>query len=396
MLDNSVSVIAAVSKSFKKYLFALSMFTQALFIAYYVYLSVTNFEATHLFILYISILVLAVAVMFIDIFTLDITSFKTRYIKGMTKRFINGASWIFKLGVIGYNIYLITQNPVTETGLLFLIFTSLFLVIQVIASLFSWLISYYSELFMYALKMDYENIIDEDADPNQRPIGQALNKVTSRVNHKDKINELSVKHELFSSIKDELEKDNQIKIRGKVVRRKTIEKIILHYYDKACSYYISQKKINSLIDNVHINLESFIYEDDKAFLLDFFLENYHEKVYIGLSEHATKLIIACFLFLLDDYNKNIVDVVYKSLLKEIIDIKTWSVRKEENLSSGNLNIDRALAIAKDTKTQYELYKEETVGSEFESIIFKIIKDSAIENGRIKFKRKIRHFFGLDK
>ena len=45
-------------------------------------------------------------------------------------------------------------------------------------------------------------------------------------------------------------------------------------------------------------------------------------------------------------------------------------------------------IAKDTKTQYELYKDETIGSEFESLIFKVVKDSAIENGRIMLKKKI--------
>ena len=395
MLDNSISVIASVSKSLKKYLFILSVVTQVIFIAYYVYLTVTNFETLHLAILYIFILSLAVTVLLIDIFTIDITSFKTKHIKVMTKRVINGASWIFKLGIIGYNIYLVTVNPVTEIGLLFMIFTSLFLVIQVIASLFGWLIAYYSELFIYAVKMDYENIIDENTDPNQRPIGQALNKFTSQIDHKDKVNELSVKHELFSSIKDELEKDNPIKIRGRVVKRKKAERIILHYYDKACKYYLSQKRINSLIDKIHINFEYFVHHNDKAFLLDFFLENYHEKIYVGLSEHAIKLIISCFLFLLDDYNKNIIDVVYKSLLKEIIDIKTWSIKKEESLSSGNLDIERVLNVAKETKTQYELYKEETVGSEFESLVFKIIKDSAIENGKIKFKRKIRQIFGMD-
>lgn len=395
MLDNSISVIASASKSLKKCLFILSIFTQTLFIAYYVYLTVTSFETIHLAILYISVLVLAVAVLVIDIVTIDITSFKTKHIKVMTKRIINGVSWLFKLIIIGYNIYLVTINPITEAGLLFLIFTSLFLVIQVITSLFGWLISYYSELLIYAVKMDYEDIIDEGTDPDQRPIGHALNKFTSRVNHKDKVNELSVKHELFSSIKDELEKDNPIKIKGKIVRRKKVERIVLHYYDKACKYYLSQKKINNLIDKIHINFEYFIHNNDKAFLLDFFLENYHEKIYVGLSEHAIKLIISCFLFLLDDYNKNIIDVVYKSLLKEIIDIKTWSIKKDETLSSGNLDIERALNIAKETKTQYELYKEETVGSEFESLVFKIIKDSAIENGKIKFKRKIRQIFGIN-
>ena len=391
MFDNSISVISGISRSLKKYLFVLSIVTQCLFIAYYTYLVATNKDNTHLLILYSPILFFAFVLLFIDIFTVDITNFQTKNIKAVTKRIINGLSWIFKAGIISYNIYLSVTRPVTEASKLFLIFSGVFLVIQIIASMFGWLLSYYSELFLYALKMDYENIIDENADPDQRPIGHALNKFTYQKDHKSKVNELSVKHELFGSIKDELEKEDSIKFKGKVVRRKKAERIILFYYKKANKIYASEKKVKSLIEKVHIHLSYYVHHDDKAFLLDFFLENHYEKIYVGLSEHATKLIIACFLFLLDDNNKDITNVVFKALLKEIIDIKSWPL-KVKSQSSDNLDIDRALKVAKDTKDQYELYKEETIGSEFESLIFKIIKDSAIENGRIKLKRTVRNIF----
>ena len=395
MFDNSISVISGISRSLKKYLFILSIITQCLFIAYYTYLVVTNSDNIPLLVLYSPILFFAIVLLFIDIFTVDITSFQTKNIKAVTKRIINGLSWIFKAGVISYNIYLSVTRPVTEASKLFLIFSGVFLVIQIIASLFGWLLSYYSELFLYALKMDYENIIDENADPNQRPIGQTLNKFTNKKDHKSKINELSVKHELFGSIKDELEKENSIRFKGKIVKRKKAERIILLYYKKANKIYTSEKKIKSLIEKVHIHLSYYVHHDNKAFLLDFFLENHYEKIYAGLSEHATKLIIACFLFLLDDNNKDITNVVFKALLKEIIDIKSWPL-KVKTVSSNNLDIERALKVAKETKDQYELYKEETIGSEFESLIFKVIKDSAIENGRIKLKRKVRSFFKMDK
>ena len=396
MFDNSVSVLASVSKSLKKYLFILGIVTQCLFIAYYTYLVITNIETIPLVILYSPILFFAIVLLFIDIFTVDITSFKTINIKIVTKRIINGLSWLFKAGVISYNIYLTTTRPVTEASKMFLIFSSVFLIVQIISSLFGWLLSYYSDLFLYAIKMDYENLIDEDTDSSQRPIGQALNKFTKQKDYKSKVNELSVKHELFGSIKDELEKEKVVKINGKVIKRKKAERIALLYYRKANKYYPSSKKTKSLIDFINLSLTHYLYQNDKAFLLDFFLENHYEHKYVGLSEHAVKLIIACFLFVLDNNNKDIISVVYKALLKEIIDIKSWSAPTGKEITNNNLDIQKALEIAKETKTQYELYKDETVGSEFESLVFKLIKDTAIENGRIMIKRQVRKFFKKDK
>ena len=73
--------------------------------------------------------------------------------------------------------------------------------------------------------------------------------------------------------------------------------------------------------------------------------------------------------------------------------------KAVELSRSNVassRYDRVLSIAKETKTQYELYKDETIGSEFESLIVKVIKDGVIENGKITIRRKLRSFFGKDK
>ena len=91
-------------------------------------------------------------------------------------------------------------------------------------------------------------------------------------------------------------------------------------------------------------------------------------------------------------------VIYNALIKEIIDIKSWSLAspKNEERREDIYNVEKdyykAMDIAKESKTQYELYKDETIGSEFESLIFKIVKDSAIENGKLVIKRKIRSFF----
>ena len=75
--------------------------------------------------------------------------------------------------------------------------------------------------------------------------------------------------------------------------------------------------------------------------------------------------------------------------------------KEEAKGTPSTNIvrvkfDRAFGIAKKSKTQYELYKEETVGSELESLVFKTVKDSVIESGKNTLRRKLRSFFKIDK
>ena len=397
MFDNSVSVISSISRSLKKYLFILGIATQILFISYYIYLVVTKGGSLPLLILFSFVLFFAVVALLIDIFTVDITSFKSKIVKKNFKRVINYFSWICKVGVIAYNIYYNTTHAATEASMMFLIFSSIFLIVQIIASLFNWLFSYYSELFMYALKMDYINIIDEKEDPNQRPIGQALNKYTNQKDHRDKINELAIKHELYGSIKDELQKEQPIKFNGRIVKRKQAERIILRYYRKASRYYSSPKKIKNLLDVINNKFLNSIYNNNTVFLLEFFLHNAYDHIYVGLSEHAVKLIIACFLFLLDDNNPKIIDVVYKALLKEIIDIDTWSKKnpRAEELSKSNsvgAKYDRAIAVAKETKEQYELYKEETIGSEFESLIFKVVKDTAIENGKLLIKRKFKDWF----
>lgn len=397
MFNNSLSVLSSIARSLKRYLFWLGIVTQTLFIAYYTYLIVTNYQVIHLVVPYASVLLFAIILLFIDIFTRDISDSKSKILKVRTKRLLTGLSWFFKAAVISYNIYITITHDVTEASKMFLIFSSIFLIVQILSSLFGWLLSYYSELFLYALKMDYENIIDEKDDPNQRPIGQALNKFTNEQDHKDKVNELAVKYELYGSIKDEIKREGTIRFNGKVVKKKKAEKIVLRYYKKASKYYSSPKKIYRLLGDINIKLMQTINGNDKAFLLEFFLRNSYEQNYVGLSEHAIKLIIGCFLFLLDDNNKDIIDVVYKALTKEIIDIKEWSVvKKPLTPNSGlSLKVERAMNIAKDTKTQYELYKDETIGSEFESLIFKVVKDSAIENGRIMLKKKIRKFFKKD-
>ena len=256
-------------------------------------------------------------------------------------------------------------------------------------------------MILYALKMDYENAIDENADPDQRPIGKALNKMTNQQEHRDKVNELAIKHSLHGSIKEQIEKNDTVKFNGVIIKRRKAERIILHYFYKAGKYYTSRKKTKILLDEINTKLLKDINESKEAFLLEFFLHNHYDKIYVGLSEHAVKLIMASFLFILDGNNKDIINVVYKALTKEIIDIKTWSKPdphplEQPSVSKVTLQFSKALGIAKDAKEQYELYKEETITSEFESLIFKIIKDAAIENGRITLKRKIRSFFRRDK
>lgn len=401
MFDNSISIISGISRALKKYVYILSIVTQVMFLAYYTYLLVVNRENIYLLVLYSAITFLAFILLIINIVAVDITDFKNKLIKTKTKRIINIISWVFKAAVIGFNIYVIVTNPTTEANKMFLIFSSIFLIVQIMSSVISWLFSYYTDLFLFALKMDYESLLKDDEKAEDHPIGQYLNKTIGPVDRTEKVNEQVVKHELYGSIKDELLKEDPIKIKGKVVKRRKVEKVILHYYAKANQYYVSEKKIHHLVGEIDTKLSAYVNSSDKAFVLQFFVHNHMEHIYKGLSEYATKLIIANFLFLLDDNDKAIIDVTYNSILKELIDIKNWSAPDNSEKEKASYNrvdkeIDRTLSIVKASRVEYELYKDETILSEIESIALRKAGGAFIDYGKNAIKKSIRGIFHKDK
>ena len=365
MFDHSVAVIASISRNLKKYLNISSIITQLLFIGYYSYLIVVNLDNLKFLIAYALICFFAFGLLVVDI----ITTFKeldrkARRVKARTKRIINYFSWAVKLTVIIFNAILIVNNEATEAARILLIFSGVFLLLQILLTLTTTLFSYYLDLLLYGLKMDYETLIDGEAS-NSKPVGKLLNNVTKDMDYKDDINELSIKHEVRGTIKHEIEKEFPLKINNKVIKRKKAERIIIHYYNKANKYYVSTAKLSKLLDQLKAHHITYLTSDDKLYTFLFFAHNHISKNYYGLSEYALKLVIATLLFIEDGNDRAVIDVAFNAIRKELFDVPAWSrvIKEGKNINE----YYRVLDIVKEQKIMYKKNREETILSEFKDI-----------------------------
>ena len=365
MFDHSVAVIASISRNLKKYLNITSIITQLLFIGYYSYLIVVNVSNLKYLVAYSLICGFAFLLLIVDIVsTFRELDRKAKRMKARTKRIINYFSWIVKLTVIIFNAILIVNNEATEAARILLIFSGVFLLVQILLTLITTLFSYYLDLLLYGLKMDYEALIDSESS-NSKPVGKLLNQVTKDINYKDEINELSIKHEVRGTIKHELEQEFPLKINNKVIKRKKAERIIIHYYNKANKYYLSAHKLEGLLARLKQEHITYLTSDDKLYVFLFFTNNHLTKNYKGMSEYALKLIIATLLFIVDGNDRSIIEVAFNAIRKELFDVNSWSEVIKEGKSKNEYY--RVLDIVKEQKIIYKKNREETILSEFKDI-----------------------------
>lgn len=371
MFDHSVAVISNISKSLKKYLDISSIITQLLFMGYYAYLIVINVSKLQFLISYSFIEAFAFAILIVDIVSIfrDLDHHGRR-MKAKTKRIIHYFSWMVKVIVIIFNIILLVRGEVSEVGSLFLIFSGVFLIIQILITLMSTLFSYYLDLFLYGLKMDYENIIDEEAS-NKRPLGRMLGNITKDMDYRDNINEISIKHEVNGAIKKELESEFPLKINGKLVKRRKAERIILHYYAKANKYYLSHNRLSKLLKELEENHITYLTSDTHLYVLLFFANNHLSKTYKGLSEYALKLIIATLIFINEGNDRSIIDLSFNAIKKELFDVNNWS--EVINHEHRNSEYYKVLDIVKEEKSLEKKNREATIATELGAITFKEIE-----------------------
>ncbi|MCR4879870.1 MAG: hypothetical protein K5906_02820 [Bacilli bacterium] len=371
MFDHFIAVLDYIRLSLKKYLNITSIVTQLLFMSYYAYLIVINVNDIKYLLAYSFIEGFAFIILIVDIFTSfsELTRHGKR-IKAKWKRIINYGSWVAKAIVIGFNISLIVKGEATEAGKIFLIFSAVVLILQIMVTIISSLFTYYIDLMMYGLKMDYESLVDKE-EAKVRPVGKLLNKMTKDIDYRDNIDKYSVHHEMRGTIKKELEKEYPLKINNKIVKRKKVEKVILHYYKKANKYYISSIKLKSLIEELKEHHITYLTSDDKLYVFLFFAYNHLKCNFKGLSEYATKLIIACLLFIIDGNDRSMVDVIYRSITKELFDIANWSkiIKKPDDESE----VNKVITIVKASKEEYKKNREETIASEFKDLAIQEIE-----------------------
>ena len=365
MFDHSIAVLANISRNIKKYLNITNIVTQLLFMSYYAYLIVINVSNTQFLIAYSLIEGFALLILLVDIITtLNELDRKAKKIKARTKRIINYFSWAVKLLVIIYNIILIVRGETSEAGKIFLIFSAFFLVIQILLTIISSLTSYYLDLILYGLKMDYEMIVDTET-AKRRPVGKLLNNATKDLDYKDHINEYSIQYEVRGAIKKELMKELPLKINNKVVKKKKAERIILHYYRKANKYYLSHEKLKGLLDKLKDEHITYLTSDDHLYVLLFFANNHLKNNYVGLSEYALKLIIATLIFVIDGNDRSVVDLTFKAISKELLNVSTWN--KVIKAPKDDSEYEHVLEIVKNTKELNKKNREATIMSELEDI-----------------------------
>ena len=365
MFDHSVAVIASISRSLKKYINITSILTQILFMSYYAYLIVINVTNIHFLVAYSLIEGLALVILIFNIVaTFADLDYAARRINMKYKRLVRYFSWAIKLAVIIFNISMVVRGLTSEAGKIFLIFSAIFLLLQILLTIVSTLFTYYLDLLLFGLKMDYETLIDGEAS-NSKPVGKMLNNVTKDMDYKDNINEISIKHEMRGTLKREIEKEFPLKVNNRVIKRKKAERIILHYYKKANKYYLHPNKLNEVLEELKANHITYLTSDDKLFTFLFFSYNHITKHFQGLSEYALKLIIGTLLFINDGNDRTFVDVAFNAIRKELFDIPTWS--KVIDKSSNPLEYHKVINIINEQKMIYKMNREETILSEFKDL-----------------------------
>ena len=370
MFDHSIAVLANILRNIKKYLNITSIVTQLLFISYYAYLIVINVNHLPFLIAYSLIEAFALGMLLVDIITtLNELDRKAKKIKAKTKRIINYFSWVVKLLVIVYNIVLIVRGEASEAGKIFLIFSAFFLVLQILLTIISSLTSYYLDLILYGLKMDYEMIVDSET-AKRRPVGKMLNNATKDLDYKDHINEYSIQYEVRGAIKKEIMKELPLKVNNRIVKKKKVERIILHYYRKANKYYLSREKLNDLLTKLKDEHITYLTSDDHLFVLLFFASNEVKNNYVGLSVYALKLIIATLLFIADGNDHSIVDLTFKAISKELLNISSWN--KVIKAPKDDSEYQHVIEIVKNTKELNKKNREATIMSELEDITLETV------------------------
>ena len=123
MLENTTSVISRAAARIKRIVTITELVIQLMFIGYYAYLLVVNYQDIVLLIAYSILIFLATAVFFVMIFTLDPYQKRAIAVRKQIRKIARIISWVGKMMVVGYNIYRLVVYGLSETGQLLLIFS---------------------------------------------------------------------------------------------------------------------------------------------------------------------------------------------------------------------------------------------------------------------------------
>lgn len=398
MLDNSVSVISSAARKVRKYHYIFELVAQIVFISYYVYLLVTHYKDIVFFVAYTTLLVLGFLILFIKIFDLDPYDKKGHDIKKKWKKAMRFVSWAGRVTVIGYNVYSAMQNGITEIARLFLIFSAVILILEIILFIVSSISSRYYDLLLYALKMDYEFFNRDEKELAKKPIARILNDVNDGKDFEVEVSELYIEHEIFDTIKRYLEDDDL----ALNFRRRELEKLLLSYYNKTQSYYYDVEYLVQLLKDIN-NMEKNPDIAQYLYVLKFLLINHIDHVYRGLSKQSTRLVLCGLSLYRDKKEPYIIELIFLTIIKQLIIDLDWNEyvperqaefsgkRKPFDLTTPEKMIDEVNRIIKASKEEYEIYEQGTVTGELKNMatkhVTKTVKKTIKSTFRSIFKRK---------
>ena len=399
MFDNSISVLSRVSARIKRIVILTELVIQLMFIGYYTYLLVTNLDNVVFIIAYSILIFLATSVFFVMVFTLDPYHKKAIAFKKRIRKYARMISWLGKITVIGYNIYRLVAFGLTETGQLLLIFSVIIFFAEIALFIVSMIVTYYSQLFIYALQMDYQHLIGDNEDISDKPIGRILLTANNNADHEEEVNQLFIEHEIYDVIKQYAAKE-----RHTVIRRRKLEKKLLRYYNYTLDYYRDNNALNDLFDAIEVlGLDKNEYPH--VYVLKFFLINYIEQVYVGLNVQYIRFVLCALDYYRDTKYLPATDMVYRTIIKHLTKNSVWNKLISEigqekksffSMFKGNSNTEADKTISKKmyndvyniiTKSieEYEEELKKTIGGEIESIVSSTIKKKVHGSLKSKFK-----------
>ena len=401
MFDNSISVLSRVSARIKRIVILTELVIQLLFIGYYAYLLVTNLDNVVFIIAYSILIFIATTVFFVMVFTLDPYQKRAIAFRKKIRKYARMISWAGKIMVIGYNIYRLVAFGLTETGQLLLIFSVIIFFAEIALFIVSMIITYYSQLLIYALQMDYQHLIGEDEDISEKPIGRILLTANNNMDHEEEVNKLFIEHEIYDVIKQYAAKE-----RHTLIRRRQLEKKLLRYYNDTLDYYRDNNELNDLYNAIEVlGLDKNEYPH--MYVLRFFLINYIEQVYVGLTVQYIRFVLCALRYYKDTSYMPVTEMVYRTIIKHLTKNSVWNkpineIRQEKksffsSLFKGNSNnteLDNSYSkkmyndvynIITNSIEEYEEELKKTIGGEIESIVSSTIKKKVRGSLRTRFK-----------
>ena len=401
MFNNSISVLSRAAARFKKIVLFAELIIQLMFVGYYTYLLVVHIDDLVLLIGYSILTVLGIAIFFVMLFTLDPYQKKVLEFKKYIRRALRVVSWTGKIIVIGYNIYCLIRFGMSETGHLLLVFSIIIFFTEVILFVTSTILSYYYQLFIYALKMDYQNFLGEK-DISEKPIGRVLLNMNDSTDYEDEVNMLFIEQEIYEEVKKYSEKEEYLSF-----NRRKMEKQILRYYNDTLYYYLDNNRLVELSEAIN-SLDIDKKEKSHLFVLKFFLVNGVEKAYYGLSDQYFRFVLSGLSIYLEHKSLEAVEIVYQIVIKSLVGNTTWNkplgpiqsnkksifsfFRNKNNYDSpsslSSLMFNDVNEIITKSVEEKEKELKKTVGGEIEGIVSTTIKKKV--SGSIK--SKIKGFF----